>query len=326
MSQQNAMAAASWLESFLSERKENAQKATVLRKALATYDPDNKEQYTAMGLAELEGVIQTQRMGREKTRADLDQAELTDRNQQMQAGQTFRDALSRLRIGGQQAIDASRAPAPVLKALGQFFPGMGEAGAALEEQPDFQPGGQDLLQLGLESGLDPAKVATLADSIARIQALEQRGRSSKDNLRFVKSPTGATVALSGDTGAFQYDPFSKAEAERAGLAPRDALQAFNRNQERIAQIRQTLKLAQDPENAGFWDSEALQAELEDLQGQQVELRQRAGLSGGKRGEKPAGSAKDPDSVIKEANDAIRRGADRDKVRQRLKEKYGLEVE
>lgn len=267
-----------WLAGLLEKRKQDAQKAGVLRKAFAVYDSENKDQYAAMGLEELEGHVQAMGMQRAQAQLEQEKVRTAEAQQQLQAGKTFQGALSRMRTGGQTMMDASRASAPVLRALASLGLGGGPAADQIDEAgSQFQPDAQNILQTGLESGVDPGKVATLADSMARIETMGRRG--TKNNLRFVTSPTGATIALSADTGAFQYDPYSKAQAEGATLSKKDAIKVYNGNQARINQIRTQMKMAEDPENAILWDADALKAELDDLESQQPDLRRVTGLGG-----------------------------------------------
>jgi len=57
------------------------------------------------------------------------------------------------------------------------------------------------------------------------------------------------------------------------LAPKDALTTYNANQKRMGEIAQQIKMAKgDPDVAKVMDPEALQAELEDLQGQNAKLK------------------------------------------------------
>lgn len=57
------------------------------------------------------------------------------------------------------------------------------------------------------------------------------------------------------------------------LAPRDALTTYNANQKRMAEIAQQIKMAKnDPDVGKLMDPDALQTELEDLQGQNAKLK------------------------------------------------------
>ena len=58
--------------------------------------------------------------------------------------------------------------------------------------------------------LASGKLNPLLSIVERLQAGTERAPKT---LSFVKSPSGADIALSPDTGAFQYDPFSKEEAK-----------------------------------------------------------------------------------------------------------------
>lgn len=114
------------------------------------------------------------------------------------------------------ATAAGRSVAPVFQALGQVMPGLSEAGDAAQNVQAPEPGIMDILRMAAQSGVPPERSAAMAENVARaVHAMSESrpGQKPPKTLQFVKSPTGADVALSPETGAFQYDPFSKAEAE-----------------------------------------------------------------------------------------------------------------
>lgn len=62
------------------------------------------------------------------------------------------------------------------------------------------------------------------------------------------------------------------------LSEGEALRAYNDNQDRLSQLRQTLAIARTPEGAKYRDPKALTAEIAVLEQQQQELARRAGLN------------------------------------------------
>lgn len=151
--------------------------------------------------------------------------------------------------------------------------------------PAFSP--QDMMRAAARHG-------QLSPEIA-LKFMAGAGKTPK-TLQFMKDPAGADIALSPDTGAFQYSPYSKAEAQ-AKLQPRDALKTYNDNQERMSKLKQNLKLTSDPETAKYFDADAIHAELADLEAQQAELRP---VFGGKGKAKEAAPAGEPKANVSQA--------------------------
>lgn len=231
------------------------------------------------GFVEAEAVKSARRREqREAQEMALRGRELTLREQQAalqlddRAGQRQADnALAR-------ALQASRTPA--VATPGPFGGPVAPGGVSV-----------DRLLEALAENPQAVNARGLANVDNLIRAID--GGKAPKSLSFVNSPTGATIALSPDTGAFQYDPFSKAQAQSSQLQPRDALKAYNDNQERLSKLMQNRKRAENPEFKDLFDAEALDAEIEALQAQQEELRTQAGFKkpATRTGTAPAAAAK-----------------------------------
>lgn len=177
-----------FLENLVAQKRQDGQKASVLRKALTVYDPDNKDQYTAMGLTDLEGTVQGLGMKRQKSIYDQQQ-------QEAMAGDMFRRVVSQVTQQGQDVTNASRLPAQALQAFGRLgIPGFGQIGNELQNQPDFQLDAEGLARLGLQTGA--IKPTEGVNALSRIQAAKTQ--TEDDGVKFTQDPvTGKRFATHG---------------------------------------------------------------------------------------------------------------------------------
>lgn len=274
-------------------------------------DPDAVDK---MSLPQLEGKFQAlavkNAMEGARQRQQLFTAEMEDRARAMmgrQQAETDRGAFNADIARAMQPRIQPEGPAGMMLENGSFAPSAPAPAAA----PSFDPA-QFMGIAARHNQLSPETVSKFMGG-------------NKD-LVFRTSPTGAIIAQSPDTGAFQYDPFSKEKAkgeEDRKLTPRDARKIYNDNQERMSKLRQNLKLTEKPEFAQYFDSDALNAELVDLEEQNAELKPVFGGTDQKQA-KPKGATETTYKSADEVRAAVRgKKLDRTAALKILKEQFGL---
>ena len=160
----------------------------------------------------LKAAIAEQKQKAALTQAQIDQEKmrtaLAGQNLQAeQAGPAFVADVNKRMAGQPGAPEIPLGGNPAFSVLPEALPAV----AAVPGQP------LDQAWLGAAGG--PSGAGAMSSGSERmLRALEigekQRQGKQPKNVKFVTSPTGAVLALS-DTGVFQYDPNSKAEAEKA---------------------------------------------------------------------------------------------------------------
>lgn len=173
--------------------RSEANKAKALRTYLGEVDPENKDRLTALGLAELEGLGQafaTKTALAKQQREELKAAQ--DDRSAAALGRFVQDATSlnemEVLAQGNGPVRQTRQPVPftmrrLLEVQGRH--------------PD-----------AVSAANYPQILSAMRQLIGDSEAADRGG------LEFVKSPTGAVITREKKTGAFQYDPFSKADAEQ----------------------------------------------------------------------------------------------------------------
>lgn len=214
----------------------------------------------------------------------LKQANEAQKRQQEESNVRMQGQYMDIIRGKQQMEDRARQQAAA-DALDKAF---GEAGTATvpgtlfpqsPEAPGLYPPNENvpvpaaMTPEGLMSAVARNRQAVNApqfDNVLRILETGARQRTKGAPMPFT-SARGTPGVYSADTGAFQFDPAVGIEA-RAALQPRDALKTYNDNQERISALNQRLKMAKQPDMGQYFDADAINAELLDLQQQQNQLR------------------------------------------------------
>lgn len=181
------------------QQRSEANKAKALRAYLGEVDPENKDRLTALGLAELEGLGQAFAT---KTALAKQQRE------ELKAAQEDRSAAALARVLQDAGTETVETPAFTLPFVRGFtFP------ATRSTRP--VPMTANRLQSVLARNPDAARSENFAPTLNALRALIGDGAAAEQGgLEFVKSPTGAVITREKKTGAFQYDPFSKADAEQ----------------------------------------------------------------------------------------------------------------
>lgn len=117
-----------------------------------------------------------------------------------------------------QQINAANRVTQANAALGTAFQQANAAAPYSIAGPGMPHQGQSLMErFAMAVGQNPlaAQSPQFGDMMnVMLKAAPPRARG----IEFKTSPTGATIALSPDTGAFQYDPYSRTEAERKANA------------------------------------------------------------------------------------------------------------
>lgn len=179
--------------------RSEANKAKALRTYLGEVDPENKDRLTTLSLAELEGLGQAFAT---KTALAKQQRE------ELKAAQEDRSAAALARVLQDAGTETVETPAFTLPNVRGFtFP------ATRSTRP--VPMTSSRLQSVLAQNPEAARSENFAPTINALRALIGDGAAAEQGgLEFVKSPTGAVITREKKTGAFQYDPFSKSEAEQ----------------------------------------------------------------------------------------------------------------
>jgi len=173
--------------------RSEANKAKALRTYLGEVDPKNKDRLTTLSLAELEGLGQAFAT---KTALAKQQRE------ELKAAQDDRSAAALARV----LQDAGSLNETEVLAQGR---------GPVRQTRATVPMTASRLQTVLARNPDAVRSENFAPTLNALRALIGDGAAAEQGgLEFVKSPTGAVITREKKTGAFQYDPFSKADAEQ----------------------------------------------------------------------------------------------------------------
>lgn len=122
--------------------------------------------------------------------------------------------------------------------------------------------------------------ANSPQAVRLLEAMQKTGDRSPKGLTFMKSPTGADIALSPDTGAFQYDPLSTASS-RLQMTDYQKAELVNKARERYISAKRQFDSLGAMKDDQFAQSllpgaqEAMQAAQEELKTYGVNMGQNA---------------------------------------------------
>lgn len=193
------------------EKKRNeAQETQSLRKLMSLYTPERKDEFTAMNLADLRGEAE---------------------------GIAVKSALQKQQQEQQQAAQETQSTAAMARVL--------QDAGSLNETEVLAQGNGPVRATRQPVAMTPQRLQTVLarnpqaianrDFAPNMQALRaligDATAEDRGGLEFVTTPTGAIVTREKKTGAFQYDPFSKAEAtqNRTQFSVKPIMDKFGRS-------------------------------------------------------------------------------------------------
>lgn len=150
------------MQQALEKQKDDANKATALRRALSIYDSENKDQYTTMGLPDLEGSMQSIALKRALLQQQQQEAQLQDYQDKRESSTALQRAVGEMgRLSTGETLDLGQGPInpPAVE------PTNDRLLAALSRNPAAvnAPGGLNVLQQALSRTDSTPRVLTLGD-------------------------------------------------------------------------------------------------------------------------------------------------------------------